>query len=135
MIAPSWYPSRRQLRQFAVICVFGFGLIALLVWSQTGSTRAPMILAGVGVAAFLVGLPFPTAIRPLYALLMAIALPIGWVLSNILLMIIFYLAFTPLGLVFRLMGRDPLRIRKPIVDSYWIDHPPRTDAASYYRQA
>lgn len=135
MIAPSWYPDRRQLREFAVIALFGFGLIALLVWWKTDSTRAATILAAIGAATFIVGLPFPTAVRPLYALLMGIALPIGWVLSNVLLLAIFYLAFTPLGIVFRLRGRDPLRIRKPNVDSYWIDHAPRTDAASYYRQA
>lgn len=40
-------------------------------------------------------------------------------LSFAALLISFALVITPVGLVFRAMGRDPLRLRKTVRDSYW----------------
>jgi hypothetical protein len=144
MITPSWYPNRSQLRQFAMISLPGFGLVGAVVmrWSETlawgnvlASVNPANVLWAVGALVFLVGLASPEAIRPLYLLMMALTLPIGWVVSALLLRGIFYLVFTPLGLVFRLIGRDPLRLKKPAGDSFWLDHPDRVDAASYYQQS
>lgn len=135
MISPNWYPDRRQLRQFAVICLFGFGLFGLMAWRWTGSWTAAIVLWSIGAAALVVGVPFPNAVRLLYVALTALALPIGWLVSQILLRALFYLVFTPLGLLFRMMGRDPLRLRRPAAESYWLVRVQRTDALSYYRQA
>lgn len=134
MITPSWYPSARQLRQFAAISLVGFGVFGYIAWHKH-APRVAETLWAVGVATFLIGMPFPFVIRPLYAFLIALTLPIGWVVTNVLLRLIYYVAFTPIGLFFRLTGRDPLQIRKPKGDSYWLDHPERTDLSSYYRQA
>lgn len=135
MIAPSWYPTDRQLRQFALISLVGFPLIGLVFSRFHVDARLFKVMAGVGVVVALVGLVSPKTIRPLYALLIAITMPIGWVISNVLLRVIFYLLFTPLGLIFRLIGRDPLVIRRPAGDSYWRDVRATPDLASYYRQA
>lgn len=134
MINPSWYPSKKQLRQFAAICLPGFALIGWLSFRQ-GRPTAAYVCWSIGVAAFLVGMPFPDVLRPLYAVLMAITLPIGWLVSAVFLRVIFYLVFTPVGLVFRMMRRDPLRLTRPTGDTYWLDHEQRTDLASYYRQS
>jgi hypothetical protein len=40
-------------------------------------------------------------------------------LSSAALLISFALVITPVALVFRAMGRDPLRLRKTVRDSYW----------------
>jgi len=144
MINPSWYPDHKQLRQFAMIALPGFGLFGLMVlkWSDRlelanvfASVNAANVLWGIGGLVFLVGLAAPEAIRPVYVLMMALALPIGLVISAVLLRAIFYLFFTPLGLLFRLVGRDPLRLRKPLGPTFWLEHPQRTDLTSYYRQA
>ena len=39
---------------------------------------------------------------------MVLAFPIGWTVSQVILLLMFYGLFTPIGLVFRLIGRDPL---------------------------
>ena len=44
---------------------------------------------------------------------MIAAFPIGWTVSRLMLAAMFYVIFTPVGLVFRLIGRDALRLRRP----------------------
>lgn len=135
MLTPVWRPDRRQLRQFAVAALLGFGLIGALSWRWSGSERAALVLWGIGGVAFLVGLPFPAVLRPLYVVLMAAAYPIGWLVSNLVLRLIYYGVFTPLGWAFRLAGRDPLVLRRPRTDTYWRDFRRPKDVTSYYRQA
>lgn len=134
MLTPTWYPSVRQLRQFALIALPGFGLIGSLAL-RAGGRNTAMVFWTLGVVICLMGLVSPLSVRPIYALMIAITLPIGWLVSNVLLMAIFYVFMTGLGLIFRLIGRDALRVRKPSGDSYWMDCPQSADAAGYYRQA
>lgn len=135
MITPNWYPSEKQLRQFAVVCLPAFALIGYTVYRWSSSTTAGYVLAAVGMACLLTGLIRPGAIRPVYFLLMLITVPIGWLVSHLVLWVIYYGIVTPTGLVFRLIGRDPLRLKKPHVSSYWQQHTQRSDPKSYYRQA
>lgn len=51
---------------------------------------------------------------------MALAGALGYVNSRILLSLVYYLAVTPLGVILRLAGHDPLRRRTPPAGSYWI---------------
>lgn len=135
MLAPSWHPNHKELRQFAIISLFGFGLFGVIAYFRFQWITAAYVLWIVGALTCLVGVISPGAILPVYVLLMAIALPIGWVVSNILLLALFYLVMTPLGLFFRLIGRDPLRRGKPAEDSYWLVHEQRSAGASYFRQS
>ena len=56
----------------------------------------------------LLGLLWPRVIRPVYVGWMVLAFPIGWTVSQAMLAVMFYGLFTPIGLLFRLIGRDPL---------------------------
>ena len=135
MLAPSWNPKHKELRQFAIISLFGFGLFGAVAYLRFQWITAAYVLWIVGALTFLVGLISPGAVLGVYILLMAIAMPIGWVVSNVLLITLFYLVMTPLGLMFRLIGRDPLRRKKPATESYWLAHEQRAAGASYYRQS
>lgn len=135
MITPDFYPTHKQLRQFAVAALFGFALIGYMFFYHGAITTGFKVCAGLGMVIFALGMIAPESIRIVYALLILITLPIGWLISNILLRVIFYLVFTPIGMVFKLTGRDPLRLQKPSAGSYWLEHPERTDPKSYFRQA
>ena len=129
-------PSPRQLRQFAWACPVGFTLIGWMLrhvgarewwwWPAAGLT--------LGLVLLVVGLVRPLALRPIYAGAMAIALPIGWVISNLLVAVFFFLLITPLALFFRLIGRDPLALRARGAATHWHARPPHDDPRSYYRQ-
>ena len=74
-----------------------------------------------GIALLLSGLLYPKMLKPLYNSWMIVALTIGFVMSRILLAVLFYLVFTPVGLFMRMLNKDPLdRKSDPSVDSYWV---------------
>ena len=67
--------------------------------------------------------------------LTAVSLPIGFVVSHIVMAVMFYVILTPVGLVFRLIGRDPLQRRfDRQAASYWVPRERVTDPRRYYRQ-
>ncbi|MFQ5428883.1 MAG: SxtJ family membrane protein [Phycisphaerae bacterium] len=135
MISPTWYPNNRYLRQFAVISLFGFGLMGVMARFQFDLEVTPYVFWAIGGLTCCAGLASPRAILPVYTLLMAVAFPIGWLVSNVLLRVLFYVILTPVGLLSRLFGRDPLRLKRPNAETYWLEHSQRADAVSYYRQA
>ena len=128
-------PSEQQLRQFAWISLLGFPLISwVLIHLMLGLSLTVVLTVGaVGPVVLVLGLINPQLVWPVYVLLMLIALPIGFVVSAVLLRLIYYLLFTPIAFWFRLTGKDAMNRRfQPEADSYWTDHAGR-DLASYLR--
>jgi hypothetical protein len=126
----------RMLRQFAALWLVIF--LALAGWQglARGHETAGLVLAAVAVTVGLLGLLKPEAIRPLFVGLIAITFPIGWVVSHALMTMLLYLVFTPIGLFFRLIGRDALRFKPRRDDpTYWLHKKSATDLASYLRQS
>ena len=51
-----------------------------------------------------------------------IAHALGWFNTRLILTVMFYLLFTPIGLVLRLLGKDLLNRKiEPNAETYWID--------------
>jgi hypothetical protein len=135
MMAILWRPSDRQLRQFAVLAaVFFLGLA--LRWSWQVESATPTAI-GAGLAIFIgsIGWWKPRAIRPIYLGWMIAAFPIGWTVSRMILGILFYGVFTPLGLCFRILRRDALSLKlQPEAASYWTLKETPGDPRRYFRQ-
>jgi hypothetical protein len=137
-------PDRKQLREFGWVALVAFGILGGVVLWRGGlfglsfGERATAVAYGLwalGAVSALLSLLWPTGNRPLFVALSAIAFPIGWVLSHAVLGIFFYLVLTPVGLLFRLIGRDPLeRAFDPERKSYWVDLPEVRDKREYFRQ-
>lgn len=127
-------PSEKVLRQFAVLCLIVFGIMGgVALWRQSGLT-ATAAIAGAGVLAGLVGVVRPAAIRWVYSAWMIAVFPIGWTISRLMLAGLFYLVFTPVGIVFRLIRRDALCLRRPEAASLWARKAGATSADQYFRQ-
>lgn len=127
-------PTPKLLRQFAGLWLIVFPLLAAVrVWRGHADNWA-IGLAVVGVVVGLLGLVKPEAMRPIYSGWMLAAFPIGWTVSQLMLLVLFYLVFTPVGLVFRLMRRDALNLRRRDVTSYWAVKPRAARAEDYFRQ-
>jgi hypothetical protein len=127
-------PSRKTLRQFAGLWLLVFGSIGS--WHLLAEQRA--LSGGVLLAlAFGLGVPGlirPRLLRPLFVGWMIAVFPVGWLVSRLVLGVLFYGVFSPLGLWFRLRGRDVLRRRRRGAASYWSPKPAPAGAVSYYRQ-
>ena len=132
VVAP---PPHKVLRQFAVLCLVVFGGD----WRRwTLARQAPRtamsVIAAAGVLVGLAGVVSPPAIRWVYSGWMIAVFPIGWTISRLILAALFYLVFTPVALVFRLVRRDALHLQQQDASSHWA---PKAGAASsdqYFRQ-
>ena len=133
LVEINWKPTDRQLRQFAVICLFALPFIA---WMWHAPPIGVGIAAGIGLAMALVGWFVPRVVAPIFVGFSLLALPIGLVVGEVVLCIIYFTVFLPIALIFRLRGRDALQ-RKAPADSqtYWQPKPKPSGAASYYRQS
>jgi hypothetical protein len=140
VIALDLDPTPRALRQFGAIALVVFGALATLAWLGVGW---PARTGLVGVVAFaiiaalsgLFALVFPRGNRPLFVLLSVVAFPIGFVVSHVVLATIYFGLFTPIGLVRRALGKDPLHLRRdPNAKSYWTAARPPRDKNDYFRQ-
>lgn len=135
MIDIKWHPSRNELRVFSGLLIAFFALVAAMIVHRTGSTTAATIVLGGATAVGLAGLIVPPAMRPVYRIWMLAAFPIGWTVSHLILAAIFYLLFTPIGLLLRIAGKDAMQ-RKFERDkkSYWEETSTRRELRSYFRQ-
>lgn len=128
-------PPRATLRQFAGLWLACFGGLALWQGLVRGQAGLAWLCAGLALTIGPLGLMRPGWLRPIYVGWMILAFPIGWTVSQVLLALMFFGLFTPIALVFRLLGRDALhRERRPGVGSYWTPKPAPAGPRSYFRQ-
>ena len=89
-----------------------------LGWVQYG-------LGGIGLGLILLGLDAPGSLSVLNRAWMKLGLLMFKVVNPIVLVLIYGVAMVPIGLLMRLTGRDPLRLKlDPAADSYWIPRDP-----------
>ncbi len=144
MIEINLRPDQSTLRQFGWIALVGFGILATIAWQEWlifsfGLGEARPIVAGVFVAlaawsAFF-SLVWPRANLPVYIGLTILSYPIGFVLSSLIMGTLFFVLITPLGIFFKMTGRDSLKRKfEPDLDSYWIDSRAPRAKESYFKQ-
>ena len=88
-----------------------------------GRPAAGTSMTGIGALLAVLGTFAPAQLRVPSRLWWRFAHALGWVNSRVLLSLFFFLVLTPLGLVFRLMGRDPLSQRAR--ETTWAPYPKR----------
>jgi hypothetical protein len=100
--------TRRQLRDFGLLVGGIFGVIGLwpLLWRQESPRLWALTLA---VVLILPALVAPRILTPAYRAWMKLAEVLAWVNTRIVLGVVFYGVVTPIALVMRLAGRDPMR--------------------------
>lgn len=127
-------PSDRKLREFAAASFVV--ATALAGWQLAGGKVAvATVLFTAAVLAAGVGYARPRWLAPVFTAAMIVTFPLAWVVSLVVLAIIFYGLFAPLALLFRLLGRDALnRQHRPDQDSYWQVKPTDTNPRRYLRQ-
>jgi len=135
LIEVNWNPPRNQLRQFAVLFLIFIGGLGTILYFKDKPLIVSEILWNLAWIVGLAGLIFPPLVRPVFVVMMAVALPIGFVVSTVLMLIIYFLIMTPIGLVMRVFGYDPMRMRPAAgAESFWIERPPSSDVRRYFKQ-
>ena len=111
----------RNLRKFGLVVGFVFAVLACWMLWKDRAPQLRLILGLVGLYLVLVGVLFPRFLKTVYRVWMGFALAVGWVVSRILLIVLFVVVMTPIGLIIRLFGKRLLEIDPKVQkDSYWI---------------
>ncbi len=108
--------SPRVLRRFAALVGTIVGVVGILLW--------PGFLSGALLSVtgmLLAGIAMPRMLTGPYRVWMTFALVLGYIMTRTVLGLVFFLVVTPLGLIMRLLGRDPMnRKLNPDAPTYWI---------------
>ena len=129
-------PTRRQLNQFGSIWmgfVAFFGAIAFFKFHNPSLARGLWVAA---VVVPIVGWVFPRFMRWVFLGMSYLAFPIGFVVSHVVLAVVYYLVLTPIGLLTRLFGYDSMKRRfDPETKSYWVERSAEgVEPKRYFRQ-
>lgn len=127
--------QQKELRQFgfilsAVLFFFGWRLFAKGIWINS------LIFFDLGILSLVFSLFIPLLLKFPHRALSFISKCIGWVNTRLILGLIYYVLFTPIAVLFRIIGKDFLdRLWDAKSRSYWI---PRKDVVlkkeAYERQ-
>ncbi|MHC4975440.1 MAG: SxtJ family membrane protein [Planctomycetota bacterium] len=122
-------PMRARLRSLSIPAML------VVLWLAGGGQQIFWILAAIGA----VGTSVMLASRRLALLFHRFwtdaAGPIGWTVSTVLLALVYFLVITPIGLMLRLFGHDPMqRGFERGRGSYWAERPQAPETRRYFRQ-
>ena len=120
--------EKSDLRKFGItIGVILLIIAGFLFWKEKESFQ---ILLTFGVTLCILGIAIPFILKPIYWVWMIFATILGWIMTRVILSLLFYIIITPIGLALRLIGKQVLELRwNKSKQSYWnyrikenIDH-------------
>lgn len=111
--------TRKALRSYGLLIAAAFAVLAgLAAWRGTWWSTKVAVLLSVALVWLLLGLAVPSLLRPIYHAWMWLAFTLNFLMMRVLLTVAFFIVLTPLAVVARLAGRDPLATKKR--SSYWL---------------
>ena len=110
--------EKSDLRKFGIT----IGIILLIIagflfWKEKESFQ---ILLTFGVTLCILGIAIPFILKPIYWVWMIFATILGWIMTRVILSLLFYIIFTPIGLIPRFFGKQFLELKwDKSKESYW----------------
>jgi hypothetical protein len=97
-----------------ILSIIGF----FLLWKKNNNYNYILFLAA---AFFITGLILPSILSPIYKAWMALAVVMNFIMTRVIMAVIFYLVVTPIGLIACLTGKEFLDMKiDKSAKSYWI---------------
>ena len=106
------------LRKFGILVGTVFLIIAgLFFWKGEDPFQLFLVI---GTVLFVAGITIPFTLKPIYWVWMVFATILGWFMTRVILSLLFYAVFTPIGLIARLFGKQFLELKwDRSQNSYW----------------
>jgi len=110
--------EKNDLRKFGIT----IGLIILIIsgflfWNEIDLSKTLVIF---GLSFFVFGISFPLILKPIYLIWMTFATILGWIMTRLILSILFFIIVTPTGLILRIFKKRFLEVKlDSSKDSYW----------------
>lgn len=111
--------GKKELRKFGIT----MGIVLMLLggfswWREKVFYIYFLVPATVFI---LVALVTPSFLKPINKIWMTIAILMSWVMTRVILGLLFYIGITPISLLARVLGKDFLGLKfNKNVNSYWI---------------
>ena len=110
--------GRTDLRKFGFTVGTMFLFIAIVLYF-TGKTLF-IYFGSIAVLLILLAAFYPEALKPVNKSWMILAIIMGWFMSRVILIILYYIILTPLALLLKITGKDFLKLkREKDITSYW----------------
>ena len=109
--------SNKDIRSFGITIGIILVIISTTLFYYDKSSY--QIIAYIGGGFIALGAIIPILLKPIYILWMTFAIMLGWIMTRVILSIVFYFIMTPIGLLTRLLGEDFLALKKSNSGSYW----------------
>ena len=136
LIEIDWNPKSKQLQNFGKIALAATFIISFLLYLLKGvAIQWVLIICAFGLITFIISKISLKLTKMIYLGMILLTMPIGCVVSFIVLAAFYFLLLAPLGLFFRLIGRDPLNRKfEPTAKSYWMTRRPPKGLEQYFHQ-
>ena len=125
--------DNKTLRKFAsLLFIVSIGIFSYQYWRHQ---RVLLWLATAAILFFICGLFIPRSLKYFYRLWMGFGFVAGWIMTNVILFLSFFLIIIPTGILLKICGKDLLdeKIDKNKV-SYWKKREHLRDSSSYLKQ-
>lgn len=127
--------GRQELRKFGLLVGSVFLVLGILFWLRH-KPHYPWFLFP-GILLVFAGGTYPKILRHIYLVWMTLAIILGFIVSNVILTLFFFVVITPIGMVARIAGKDFLRLKLDRnATTYWIPRKPASQKTQgdYERQ-
>jgi hypothetical protein len=109
--------SNKDIKSFGITIGIVLLIISgLLMYYNKESYQLIVIIASTFIG---LGLIIPIMLKPFYFVWMTFAAILGWVMTRIILSLVFYFIMTPISFLTRLFGEDFLALKRKNFNSYW----------------
>ena len=129
--APSCVNAWKEERAFGLVVGSVCAALAAHAFWKHHVHRA-QVLSSIAVVLLVSGLLWPAILRRPNALWMRLSHALGWVNSRVILTVIFAVFLTPIAIIARLAGWDPMRRRRASISSMWTTYPSRQHVTTHY---
>lgn len=120
LVSISWKPSEKELKAFGRSLLIGFSIIGLVLYFYFELPNTAVGIFALGVLAFFLSYFSPRLAMIIYYPWMGISMVMGTIVSTLIVAFIYFVLLTPVGLLFKLIGRDPLsRKFDKDASTYW----------------
>lgn len=111
--------DRSNLKKFGITMGFAFFIISIIIFIR--HRHSPLYTLAVSIIFFTLAFTGTVILKPVYIFWMKLAFVLGWINTRLILAILFYFIFTPIGIGLRLFKADLLerKIDKKR-ETYWI---------------
>jgi len=125
--------TRKETRNFGITIGLILLVIGAILFWKTNTSYLIFII--IGLVLLVSGLTIPIILKPIYFIWMVFSAILGWIMTRVILSILYYAIMTPIRLISRLFGKQFIELRwDKSKRSYWNYRSSKTEIASYEKQ-